>query len=131
MKNIIIYASRPRKLFGSKEDLNFLNCLNNSFKSKAKVLTEGHDFKYVPCIDMYSEIEKIVCKMDKVILLHVDGVIDQNQYYEVIIAIMHNIPVLAKNINSRVIKKVVGFEKYFDSATYKGAMLKLVDISPN
>jgi len=131
MKKTTIYASRPRQLFGNTDDVNFLNCLHNKFNAKGQVLAEGHDFKYLPSLDMYSKIEKIVSKVDKVIVLHVDGLIDQNQYYEVMIALIHNIPVLAKNINSRVANKVVGFEKYFDTTIKKGAILKFTGIAPN
>lgn len=131
MKKMTIYATRPRQLFGNTDDVNFLNCLHNKFNAKGQVLAEGHDFKYLPSLDMYSKMEKIVSKVDKVIVLHVDGFIDQNQYYEVSIALTNNITVLAQNINSRVSKKVGGFEKFFISATNKGAILKFTDITPN
>lgn len=130
MKKLTIYASRPRKLFGSTFDLNFLKCLEDKFASETKIIVEGHDFKYLPSIDMMSKIEKIVSNVDKLIVLHIDGVIDQNQYYEVMIALMHNIPVLAKNLNGRETKEAIGFVKYFDTKINKGAILKFKGITP-
>lgn len=131
MRKMVIYTSRPRKLFGSNEDVSFLDCMQKAFNSKANLLVEGHDFNYIKSIDMFSKIEKIVSTADKVMVLHIDGVIDQNQYYEVMIALTHNITVLAKNANSKDIKRVDGFEKYFESTINKGAILKLTNITPN
>lgn len=130
MKKITIYASRPRKMFGSTFDLDFLKCLKYKFNSNTKIIAEGHDFKYVPSIDMMSKIEKIVSNVDKLIVLHIDGVIDQNQYYEVTIALMENIPVFAINIRSSVVKEVIGFDKYFDTTINKGAILKFKGNTP-
>lgn len=130
MKNLF-YASRPRKQYGSKEDVLFISCLNSLKNGNVEVLIEGHDFKYIPALNLKCKIEKIVSKVDKVIVLHNDGAIDQNQYLEVGIALTHNIPVLAMNINGRVIKKAVGFLKYYQSAIHKKVILDLVDITPN
>ena len=131
MKNIIVYASRPRKFYASKEDVKFLTCLKKTFNNKGDVLVEGHDFKYLPCINLKYRIEKIVSKVDKVMVLHNDGAIDQNQYFEVMSALIHNIPVMAININGRKIKKVKGIDRYFDVGINKRAILALVDIPPN
>lgn len=130
MKKLTIYASRPRKLFGSTFDLNFLKCLEDKFASETKIIVEGHDFKYLPSIDMMSKIEKIVSNVDKLIVLHIDGVIDQNQYYEVTIALMENITVFAINIRSSLVKEVIGFDKYFDTTINKGAILKFKGNTP-
>jgi hypothetical protein len=131
MRNMTYYASRPRADYGSKEDVNFLTCINKIFKSNSNVLAEGHDFKYVPSIDMYSKIDKIVSKVDKVIVLHKNGIIDLNQYYEVSSALFNKIPVLAININGRITKKVEGFQKLHLSGFNKKVVLKLVDVLPN
>lgn len=131
MKNTVLYASRPTSLYGSKEDVKFINCLNNQKKGNMEILVEGHDFKYIPSINLKHKIEKIVSKVDRVFVLHNNGIIDQKQYFEVVIALLHNIPVLALNLNGRIIKKVVGIEKYFDAGIKKRAVLKLADILPN
>lgn len=131
MKNTVLYASRPTSLYGSKEDVKFINCLNNQKKGNMEILVEGHDFKYIPSINLKHKIEKIVSKFDRVFVLHNNGIIDQKQYFEVVIALLHNIPVLALNLNGRIIKKVVGIEKYFDAGIKKRAVLKLADILPN
>jgi hypothetical protein len=131
MKNIIIYGSRPRKFYTSNEDVKFIEYVKKNYKNKGDILLEGHDFKYIPCFTLKCKIEKIVSKVDKVIVLHIDGVIDQNQYYEVFSALMHNIQVLALNVNGRKIKKVEGISRYFDAGINKRAILELVDISPN
>lgn len=131
MRNMTYYASRPRADYGSKEDVNFLTCINRIFKLNSNVLAEGHDFKYVPSIDMYSKIDKIVSKVDKVIVLHKNGIIDLNQYYEVSSALFNKIPVLAININGRITKKVEGFQKLHLSGFNKKVVLKLVDVLPN
>jgi basic membrane lipoprotein Med (substrate-binding protein (PBP1-ABC) superfamily) len=131
MKNIIIYGSRPRKMYASKEDVKFMTYLKKLANNKGDILADGHDFKFVPSISLNYKIEKIVCKVDKVMVLHIDGVIDQNQYYEVISALMHNIPVIALNVNGRKIKKVEGISRYFDAGINKRAILALVDIPPN
>lgn len=131
MRNMTYYASRPRADYGSKEDVNFLTCINKIFKLNSNVLAEGHDFKYVPSIDMYSKIDKIVSKVDKVIVLHKNGIIDLNQYYEVSSALFNKIPVLAININGRITKKVEGFQKLHLSGFNKKVVLKLVDVLPN
>ncbi len=131
MRNMTYYASRPRADYGSKEDVNFLTCINKIFKLNSNVLAEGHDFKYVPSIDMYSKIDKIVSKVDKVIVLHKNGIIDLNQYYEVSSALFNKIPVLAININGRITKKVEGFQKLHLSGINKKVILKLVDVLPN
>ena len=60
MKKMTIYTSRPRALYGSKEDVNFLSCFNKPIYEGKIILSEGHDFKYVPSIDMYSKIDKLV-----------------------------------------------------------------------
>jgi hypothetical protein len=130
MKDIISYASRPRKIYTSKEDVQFLTCLEKIFKNEGNVLAEGHDFKYVPSINLKCKIEKIVSKVDRVMVLHIDGVIDQNQYYEVMIALMHNIPVLAINVNGQKVKKVNGIRRYYEAGLNKRAILKLNDILP-
>ena len=131
MKNTVLYASRPTSLYGSKEDVKFINCLNNQKKGNMEILVEGHDFKYIPSINIKHKIEKIVSKVDRVFVLHDNGIIDQKQYFEVVIALLHNIPVLAFNLNGRIIKKVVGIEKYFDAGIKKRAVLKLADVLPN
>lgn len=131
MRNMTYYASRPRADYGSKEDVNFLTCINKIFKLNSNVLAEGHDFKYVPSIDMYSKIDKIVSKVDKVIVLHKNGIIDLNQYYEVSSALFNKIPVLAININGRITKKVEGFQKLHLSGFNKKVVLKLADVLPN
>jgi hypothetical protein len=131
MRNITYYASRPRAFYGSKEDVNFLTCINKIFKSNSNILVEGHDFKYVPSMDMFGKIEKIVSKVDKVIVLHQNGIIDLNQYYEISSALFNKVPVLAININGRITKKVEGFQKLHLSGIKKKVVLKLVDVLPN
>ena len=131
MRNKTYYASRPRKLFGSTFDLDFLKFLKDKFNSNTKIIAEGYDFKYVPSLDMVSKIEKIVSNVDKLIVLHIDGLIDQNQYYEVTIALMENIPVLGMNIKSSVTKEVIGFDNYFATTINKGAILKFKGNTPN
>ena len=131
MKNTVLYASRPTSLYGSKEDVKFISCLNNLKKGDMEILVEGHDFKYIPSINLKHKIEKIVSKVDRVFILHENGIIDQKQYFEVVIALLHNIPVLALNINGRIIKKVMGIEKYFDAGIKNRAVLKLDDVLPN
>jgi hypothetical protein len=131
MKNTVLYASRPTSLYGSKEDVKFINCLNNLKKGNMEILVEGHDFKYIPSINIKHKIEKIVSKVDRVFVLHDNGIIDQKQYFEVVIALLHNIPVLALNINGRMTKRVVGIEKYFDAGIKKRAVLKFAVVLPN
>jgi hypothetical protein len=131
MKNILLYASRPTSLYGSKEDVKFISCLNNLKKGNIEILVEGHDFKYIPSINLKHKIEKIVSKVDKVYVLHDNGIIDQKQYFEVVIALLHNIPVIALNINGRITKRVVDIEKYFNAGIKKKAVLKLANIPPN
>ena len=131
MKNTILYASRPTSLYGSKEDVKFISCLNNLKKGNIEILAEGHDFKYIPSINLKHKIEKIVSKVDKVYVLHDNGIIDQKQYFEVVIALLHNIPVLALNINGRITKRVMDIEKYFDAGIKKRAVLKLANVFPN
>ena len=131
MKNTVLYASRPTSLHGSKEDVKFISSLNNLKKGNMEILVEGHDFKYIPSINLKHKIEKIVSKVDRVFVLHNNGIIDQKQYFEVVIALLHNIPVLALNLNGRIIKKVVRIKKYFDAGIKKRAVLKLADILPN
>jgi hypothetical protein len=128
MKKKTIYTSRPRALYGSKEDLNFLSCFNKPFYYDKIILAEGHDFKYVPSIDMYPKIDKLVSLVDNVMVLHRDGIIDVNQYYEVIVALMHSVPVFAKNINGRKTQKVIGIKKFYVSGIRKRAIMELVDI---
>ncbi len=131
MRNITYYASRPRAFYGSREDVNFLTCINKIFNTNSNLLVEGHDFKYVPSIDMFGKIEKIVSKVDKVIVLHQNGIIDLNQYYEISSALFNKVPVLAININGRITKKVEGFQKLHLSGINKKVVLKLVDVLPN
>jgi hypothetical protein len=131
MKNTLLYASRPSSLYGSKEDVKFISSLNKQKEGNAEILAEGHDFKYIQSINLRHKIEKIVSKVDKVYVLHDYGIIDQKQYFEVMIALIHNIPVLALNINGRITKRVVGIEKYFDAGIRKRATLKLADVLPN
>jgi len=131
MKNTVLYASRPTSLYGSKEDVKFISCLNNLKKGNIEILAEGHDFKYIPSINLKHKIEKIVSKVDKVYVLHDNGIIDQKQYFEVMIALLYKIPVLALNINGRITKRIVGIEKYFDAGIRKRAVLKFDNILPN
>jgi len=70
------------------------------------------------------------CEKMKVLYTRI-STIDQKQYFEVMIALIHNIPVLALNINGRITKRVVGIEKYFDAGIRKRATLKLADVLPN
>jgi hypothetical protein len=128
MKKTTIYTSRPRALYGSKEDLNFLSCFNKPFYNDKIIIAEGHDFKYVPSIDMYSKIDKLVSLVDNVMVLHRDGIIDVNQYYEVIVALMKSVPVFGKNINGRKTQKVIGIKKFYVSGIRKRAIMELVDI---
>ena len=62
MKNTVLYASRPTSLHGSKEDVKFISSLNNLKKGNMEILVEGHDFKYIPSINLKHKIEKIVSK---------------------------------------------------------------------
>ena len=128
MKKITIYTSRPRALYGSKEDVNFLSCFNKPIYKDKTILSEGHDFKYVHSIDMCPKIDKLVSLVDNVIVLHRDGIIDVNQYYEVIVALMKSVPVFGKNIKGRKTQKVIGIKKIFKSGIRKRAMLELVDL---
>ncbi len=131
MKNVIFYASRPSILHGSKEDVTFMSCINILKKRNIEILAEGHDFKYIQSINLKQKIEKIVCKIDRMFVLHDEGIIDHKQYLEVLIALNHKIPILAMDIKGRKIRKVIGIEKYFNSGTRKKAILKLIDVLPN
>jgi hypothetical protein len=128
MKKITIYTSRPRALYGSIEDVNFLSCFNKPFYQDKIILAEGHDFKYVHSIEMYPKIDKLVSLVDNVMVLHRNGIIDVNQYYEVIVALMQNVPVFGININGRKTQKVIGIKKIYESGIRKRAILELIDI---
>jgi hypothetical protein len=131
MINKVLYASRPISLYGSKEDVIFFSCINCFKKGNFEILAEGHDFKFIKSIKLRHKIEKIVSKVDMVFVLHDNGIIDQKQYFEVITALLNNIPIMALNINGRITKRVVGIAKYFNAGIKKKAILKLVDILPN
>lgn len=131
MKNVIFYASRPSILHGSKEDVTFMSSINVLKKGDIEILAEGFDFKYIQNNNLKNKIEKIVCKIDRMFVLHDEGIIDQKQYYEVTIALKYQIPILAMGIKGRNIKKVIGIEKYFNSGIRKKAVLKLIKVLPN
>jgi hypothetical protein len=131
MKKMTIYTSRPRALYGSKEDVNFLSCFKKPIYKDKIILAEGHDFKYVPSIEMYPKIDKLVSLVDNVMVLHRDGIIDVNQYYEVIVALMQSVPVYGKNINGRKTQKVIGIKKFYESGIKKRAILEFSDSTQN
>lgn len=131
MKNVIFYASRPSILHGSKEDVTFMSSINVLKKGDIEILAEGFDFKYIQSNNLKNKIEKLVCKIDRMFVLHDEGIIDQKQYYEVTIALKYKIPILAMGIRGRNIKKVIGIEKYFNSGIRKRAVLKLIEVLPN
>lgn len=118
MINNSIYISRPRKIYSSKEDMYFITHVAKYSNKEGKILFDENKFKNSPISNFITDLENKVSRVDRVFVLHENGIIDQNQFFEVLFALIRNIPIFGVNVNETETKRVesliythIGFDK--------------------